>query len=475
MIGWSRDIDEQAWSSWEPPSADAPDPERLREQLARRIWRDDEQRSRLVAVRIGRRRQSRGGMTALYTLVFNGCGDKDVEQVYVGYEPSSESLDREYQAAVEVATIQPPIGRAVVQIPDANLLLTAFPNDRRLRVADEDALRACLLRVAARLARRRSRRRPICQLKDATFTMLRYAPSQRVTVRCAGVFAFDEGTELPFSFIAKQFRKPDIARSIHRSLTALDRFFSGSPVVRLPRPARFDAETGLVLMEDLPGLDLISALPRIDLGETMASAGQMLAAFHQSPRVVRKRISVRAKMTEVREVASKIERFFPQALPRLNACSARCLRIHWTDDVPPVLLHGAFRPKHVLVHQGRLAMIDVDGMCVGHPAHDLGHFLSALYYLEAQRLLTPADRRLSVRRFLEGYSSHAPWQLPPAAVLWCTAAVLVHKQARKFVVHLHKDRCEKVESVLALAEKTLTACERLPPGAPLAVVETVLC
>jgi aminoglycoside phosphotransferase (APT) family kinase protein len=153
-------------------------------------------------------------------------------------------------------------------------------------------------------------------------------------------------------------------------------------------------------------------------------------------------------------VSKKIEKYSPTAAPRLSACFARCLAVRWTDNAPKVLLHGAFRPKHVFVHDGRLAMIDIDGMCVGHPAHDIAHFLSALYYDEAEELLSAGDRSLAVGRFLEGYSARAPWQLQSAAVLWCTAALLGYKQARKYVMHVHENREEKVDRASASAGPT---------------------
>jgi aminoglycoside phosphotransferase (APT) family kinase protein len=149
--------------------------------------------------------------------------------------------------------------------------------------------------------------------------------------------------------------------------------------------------------------------------------------------------------------------------------------VRWPDDHLQVLLHGAFRPKHVFVHDGTLAMIDVDGMSVGHPAHDIAHFLSALYYHEAEQLLSPGDRALAVGRFLDGYAARAPWTLQPGAVLWSTAMLLVHKQARKFVMHLHDNREEKVDRALTLAEKALAACADLRDGACLEVVRDVLC
>ncbi len=67
-----------------------------------------------------------------------------------------------------------------------------------------------------------------------------------------------------------------------------------------------------------------------------------------------------------------------------------------------------------------------------------------------------------------------PWKLKPAGVLWFFAALLVHKQARKYVMHLHDDRAEKIDRVLRLAERALTACEELHPRASIDAIWDVL-
>jgi aminoglycoside phosphotransferase (APT) family kinase protein len=458
-----------------PALSDGADVESLRERLARYIWREDEIPCPITEVRVHQHKYSRRGTTALYDVVFDTSGDRAVEQLYIGYQLQPDALDAGYAAAVSEATRPPALGRTVVRIPEANLLLVAFPNDMRMHVADEKELRACLGRVAMVLANRGQRRRHVWQVKDASFSVLRYAAGQRLTLGCCGSFETDQGVEHPFSFIAKQFKKPDDARTLYRSLVALDEHFADAGGVRLPRPVALDDESGLVLMEQLPGKDLLQALAEVDLGETMWDVGQMLATFHQAPRLSCRTISVQQKIDDIRDLARKVEKFFPSALPHLRACLASMLSVRWTDDAPDVLLHGAFRPKHVFVHGGRLALIDVDGICVGHPAHDIGHFLSALYYHEAQGLLSAAERSVAVSRFLHGYVARAPWRLQPVAVLWCTAAQLVNKQARKYVVHNHGDAQERVDHVLSLAEKALAVCGALLPGVQLDVVLSLLC
>jgi aminoglycoside phosphotransferase (APT) family kinase protein len=474
MTVTSREDDDR-FAPEDVAAPDGPDPEWLRARLADCIWRDDEIPCRLANVQVRRRRRSHRGTTTVYTVVFDRSAHQPVEQLYIGYEIPPDALDAEYAAALSEIAAAPALGRAVVRVPEANLLLLAFPNDRRMRVPGDEALRACVGRIATRLASPDRRQRPVWHVKEASFDVLRYVPGQRLTLRCCGRLEAEDGVEQRFAFIAKQFRKPDAARALHRSLLALDRHFSASHAVRLPRPVGFDHETGLVLMEALPGTDLMQALGDVDVSDTMWGVGQMLAAFHEAPHLVRRNVSVKAKIEDIRDVSKKIEKYLPAAAPRLSACFSRCQSVRWADEVPDVLLHGAFRPKHVFVYDGQLAMIDIDGLSVGHPAHDIAHFLSSLYYLEVQELLSAGDRAVAVSRFLGGYAARAPWRLRPAAVLWCTAVLLVYKQARKYVMHAHENREEKVDRALSLAERALEACADLPPGAALDVVRNVLC
>ena len=457
----------------QPSPGDGPDPAWLRERLSHCIWRDDEVAGRVVDVRIKQRRQSGKGTTALCGVNLSGSDGRPVEQLYLLHQIPAALWSDEARSVVAEAMIVPALGRAVTLIPEANVLLVAFPNDRQMRLVTEESLRTWLRRRATTFANQ-GRRGPRWQLKESTCEILRYAPGQCLTMRFAGCLVARDGRERPFGFIAKQFRKAKWAKALHQNLVALDKHMSRGGTVRVPRPVALDEEIGLVVMEEIPGTDLKRALADVDLLKTMHGAGAILASFHQVPRRVSESVTVLKELEEVRDSAERIERFFPTAIPRLATCLSHCLAAQWSDDVPTVLLHGAYRPKHVWVHEGGLALIDVDGIRMGHPAYDIGHFLSALCYLEAQEHLSAGDRRASARRFIDGYSAHAPWRLRPAAVLWFFAALLVHKQARKYVMHLHDDRDEGVDRVLRLAERALAACEELRSGASLESIWDVL-
>ena len=167
------------------PSADAPDSIWLRDRLTNSIWREDEVAGRVVDVRIRQKRQSRNGTTALCAIGLSGADGEPIEQLYLLHEVSPESLMAEAQMLSAEATITPRLGRAVTVVPEANLLLVAFPNDRQMRLVTDAALRKWLSVRATSLANQGGRG-PRWQLKESTCEVLRYAPGQRLTMRCKG-------------------------------------------------------------------------------------------------------------------------------------------------------------------------------------------------------------------------------------------------------------------------------------------------
>jgi Ser/Thr protein kinase RdoA (MazF antagonist) len=451
-----------------------PDVGLLQECLADRLWRDDELPGRVVDVRMVQRRVSpKGGIKSLYRVTLQGCDNKLLEQTYVGSELPADTLRAEYESWQSKATIMPALGRAVILIPEVNLVLVAFPNNRQMHVLSEADLAAWLAEHARVLASRDGRG-PRWQLREAEMQLMQYHPGQRLTMRCRGLFEAEDGTKQPFAYIAKQFRKHKRARSVYRNLVSLAKDLDGCSSVRLPRAVALDEATGLVVMEELPGTELERVLHEVDLDRVLREVGAMLASFHQASRRVRKTISTRNELEKVLNAAKTIGSVVPSVRQRLDVCVARCREVRWTDDTPTVMLHGSYRPKHVFVDDSGLGLIDVDGIRMGHPAYDLAEFVSSLYFLEAQERISTAVRQAAAQWFLAGYAARARWRLPPIAVLWFLATLLLHKQARKQALWLDENREKKVGHFLILAEAALRGCEALRNESSLEAIWRVL-
>jgi aminoglycoside phosphotransferase (APT) family kinase protein len=448
------------------------DPDWLASRLSRYLWRDDETPGTVARVQIRLSRQTDDAVTALYHVGLERPDGGAIEQMYTGYHVPAERLDATAQSLAKKATRLPAVGRPLVVIPEGSLVLLAFPNDRRLSLLGSEELTAWLSERVKVLVNG-SANGTTWRVADAGVTVLRYVPEKRLTMRCRARVENDHGEAHELAFIAKQFRNEARAATVYGNLEA----FGNGPtaaLVRVPRALAFDGPRGLVLMEDLPGQELKRALPSIDAERALRNLGRLMALFHKSPARVPATVSTRGELVDVIEAAQTIADAIPVMRPRLRACISKLRSLRGNDRDPAVLLHGACRLKHVFIHQGRLALVDLDGLAVGPAAYDLGNFLSSLYYLEEQERFDAPERLSYSRSFLSGYAVTTSQRIRPSTVMWFLAAILIHKQAGKYVTHLHEDRDHKVDRMITLAEAALARCEEVSPDLPVAAMWRLL-
>jgi aminoglycoside phosphotransferase len=465
-------------------SSPALSPQWLKENLPRFLWHENESPGEIVQLDILNIWESAKRKVLLYEVGLNGAERPFRQQLYVGHQVSSDRLDDEYAKALKKAKFQPPAGRAAALIPEAEMYVLAFPNDRKMRLLSEQELQAWLAEHLREVAGDELEGRR-WQVLETKVELLQYVPDKRFTARCRIKIKAENGQEKAISFVAKQLSDAKKAKRLYRSLFSLRRAWdvkkgasrahvSASPPIRFPRALAFDEKMGVVFIEEMPGKNLNEALAEIDPARVMPAVGDMLASLHLAHKRVPKKVTIKNETAEVREIASIIVAAFPHLRPRLKELFRKFKSGRWDDEAPAVLLHGTYRLNHIFINGDELALLDLDSLRVGHPAYDLANFLSSLYYLEAQERLSPSWRREIARHFLEGYAAKAPWAIPPAAVLWFLSGLLINKQAGKYVTHFHQDREEKVNRMLELAEAALAGSQQVPNDLALAALWKVL-
>lgn len=447
------------------------DPQWLTAKLSPHLWRDDEPVGEVVQVAIRDTWVSLQGLTMLCEVHLRSRDNGVVRQLYVGHEVNSDHFHEEYDALLRTASTPPALGRPVVPIVDANLILLAFPNARKMRPLSLDELHRWLAgHIEALFGTRLGTRQ--WQLTATTLEVVNYVPDRRLTMRCCCEVVGDDGSKRRMTFIAKQFRSRKKAERLYRSLASLAR--SRYPPVSFPRALAFDDDHAIVFMEELPGRDLRRARAEVDLTQVLPAVGKLLANFHRAPIRVRRRISTTSELETVNRALRIVTRTFPQMRQNARDCLTALKAVQWSDDAPAVLLHGAYRLSHILHYHGGLALVDLDSLGIGHPGYDIGKFLAYLYYLETSGEISASARRDASHKFLEGYAAAAPWRVSPAAVLWFLASELLIKQTKKDIMQPGDNRSEKVERVLSLAEAALLAARELQAGCSLPEVCTAI-
>jgi aminoglycoside phosphotransferase (APT) family kinase protein len=265
------------------------------------------------------------------------------------------------------------------------------------------------------------------RLERAAITIVRDAPGKRLTARCRLSLLAPDGSRERVTVYAKQYRRADLAQRLARQLRTL-RFAPGDTAVRLPRLLGLDTRRGIVFLEALAGKSLAARLATAPTS-TLEPAGALLAAFHRASASVEKRVTRAGELSRTRECADGIAAASPALGPALERVVAALARTGWGRG-RPALLHGSFRPNHLLLQRGTLALLDLESLRVGPAAYDLANWIAALHYAEVEHRLTAATRMRATRALLRGYRANGGRE-STARTLWLTAALLVQKQLWK--------------------------------------------
>jgi hypothetical protein len=274
----------------------------------------------------------------------------------------------------------------VVLVPGTGLVLHGFPFDPQLPTLGEALHPEALDRLEPRA------------LEVPSQVTLVHHPRQGPAVlryeRCSG-------PQQPpvWTCYGKVYPTRDTADLAHDRLRALGQAspaIEGRPAV-YPGPLGYAPALRLLLMEALPGRPVLPGLVKQALGgapvpdragdttelrSALRTAGHALASLHRTE--VRD-LPVRTLADELDDVEHELD-VVAQVWPEVAASVMECLdaRARIPEPVTRVVCHGDFTPSQVLLDGGTPGVVDLDTLCLGDPALDLGRFLAHLQLLSAK-------------------------------------------------------------------------------------------
>ena len=274
-------------------------------------------------------------------------------------------------------------------LPDEQILIREFPNDGKLRslkvLRDRQTIEHFLRRVL--------RKRP--ELWDADVIQLTYKPERRYVAKFA-----QRGGD---SAVAKFFGRDAYARTTRNIEYLKEISYS-----RLPRLiGRSDRRYALVfewyagsnfreLSSDGTGISRDDAF----------GVGQALAELHQQP--VSDELpqwNVDAEAKRLTQLVATLGTLVPDRRTELSGLATRITDRVRRAIAAPVLIHGDFHSKQVLLTENGVRFLDPDELSVGPAQLDVGTFMAHLQR-DALRGFLPADvAKMLSRGFLDGYVS----------------------------------------------------------------------
>lgn len=270
-------------------------------------------------------------------------------------------------------------------------------------------------------------------------TPLRYRPGERCALRysCHGSTGAQE-------YFGKLFRQPHPQRlALLPLLHASSRQIPALP--RLPHPLAYWPDHHLLLQSVVNGAEFHAvvfdeARPLPERVPWFGRMGAKLAALHTLEPLDLPPRPVADEPAELTTYLPMIERLLPPLATAYHTTYQTLIAVApFLPPTTPVVCHGALRTDQFLLAKPaqqpaaaeELSLIDLDTLCLAHPACDIGNCLA---YLQWKALRQPHHADLiqqACTAFLAGYSTQRP--LPDAEWLaFYQALALLKIAGRRF-------------------------------------------
>ncbi|RME00889.1 MAG: hypothetical protein D6814_02640, partial [Calditrichaeota bacterium] len=203
-----------------PASSLAADTAWLKSALQQNIFNEHHLQGEIASVELMHLWKSSKRITFLYEVIFREPKVEPFSQLYIGYMVSGENLSHEYQSVLKKGKVPPRYGPPVMLFPEANLVLSAFPNDRKMRLFSNEDFGQWLHENLPNMMRGKANGAQ-WQVEKTRLEVLRYVPSKRFTTRCSATLVASDGREQKICLIAKQLSEKKKARRLYRNLESL--------------------------------------------------------------------------------------------------------------------------------------------------------------------------------------------------------------------------------------------------------------
>ncbi len=359
------------------------------------------------------------------------------------YPPGGSSS--RFARAQTAEPVAPEIGPPVLHIEDLDMVLWAFPNERKLNTLASLSEAAHLEAILPELVARRLGSG--WRLAGFRHAVVHYTPEHTCCVRVdleatrGGRMAGRRLTLFGKTYYNDQGKE---AWLVARGLWA-----SRNLGFVVPRPITYQPGVRTFWQEMVPGNVL--AMNAGDAASFRA-AGIAIARLHQQPVACARRIEVADVVDRLHAIVDllccvrpDLARPAEEIVTRLADCAPVF------DALPSVTLHGDLHAKNILIDRGRVALIDLDNVAMGSPLLDLGSFVAALLYRNLLLCQAPHRAMDAIEAFINGYRSQVPWPVMARRLDWFIAAALLHERVYRVITRLKPGRLESLAALVHLA------------------------
>ncbi len=389
-----------------------------------------------------------------YRLIFENRAGQKHEQILSGrvYEPggaASRFLKAQKEDLVDTKFIDP-----LLHFPDLDMVLWAFPNERKIRglpfLNDPVFLqREIIPELMA------DRWGPDWELLEMTHSLVHYKPEDSCTVRVNTILRNSvAGETRPWVLYGKTFYN-DQGKDIHNIMSDLwNSSYSSQEGIKMARPLGFLSEHNMVWQEGIPGTPLfLENHNDPKFFRALEQSAKTIAKLHNT-QIVCHRTQL---IWEVVKTLKEMEILIGASCPSIHPALSRV--VNWLvneasnlEEGRMVTLHGDLHLKNILVDDENIYLIDLDAVSLGTPSLDLGSFCAGIITLSMVNGEPWGIAEKKYNAFIDCYRKEAGWPIPDKDLKWHIIAALINERAFRSLKGLKAGRLELVKELINTAD-----------------------
>lgn len=352
-------------------------------------------------------------------------------------DPAAGALAREMVVCDLISAHGPAAGRsakpwfrpspyfpAFAELENPPMRCTVFPNDWKLSQLPDVMNEAYLMKLIASGVGAENQRK-----KNGDVSIVKYVPGDRAVLRVTSVNGYPGNG---FTYYVKTTRKPD--KTVFDALKILWQNLQETDFnIAIPRPVAYDGQTHTMVLGEVSGRKLTDNLAQLPAEKIGQGAAQLLALIHGSAVPHLGERTAVMEREEFEKALAIIRSRYLDGEAKLQELSGKMLS-KWPLDTPEKRpIHGAFRATQMLYSQGKIGLVDFDGLLLGDPHLDVASFISHLVYLTVKKELTPDELNAIASHFLEDYRRMISVNCQPRRLAHLVAADLITKHGKKMI------------------------------------------
>ena len=380
----------------------------------------------------------------------DATGERE-QRLCAGIYQSDDAAAR-YEKALLEASVATVDFAPVTFIRSLNMVLWAFPNERKLNalplLSDASQLRENLLPevVHARWGKG-------WEIVELSATISNYFPEHSCCVSVSLTLNnAQSGLQRRWQIIGKT-RYDDGGAQTYRHMAAL--WDKPSKDVAYARPIAYQCKQRLLWQERVPGVTLHSLLVSgmADNG-LLIRVARAVAALHGTTVAHTNRITLPDLIARLTRAEKIIAVTYPDCAavlrPTVGALIDNAGHLNTSCEGT---WHGDLHSKNILVNSTQIYFIDMDRVAVGPPLAELGSFLAELIYRECLDGEPLAAMQPTLTAIVAPYRERVSWPVPENDVAWFTASALIYERALRCVTSLKPGRSDSVGNLVAIAAR----------------------